>query len=116
MPKTAALTLLKRKSARNETKKKLFFDEHPIVVVVVIFSKRVKVFCRVVLSVMRFRTKDDRNVKSLVSCLFVVENKQTTATDASRDVFFLTQTVFFTLHIERSIFFVFLKKYFCPFR
>merc|ERR1711965_864988 len=59
---------------------------------------------------MRFRTKDDRNVTSLVSCLFVVENRQTTETDAfSRDVFFLTQSILHSAHKERSIFSFFFK-------
>jgi len=60
---------------------------------------------------MRFRTKDDRNVKSLVSCLFVVENRQTTETekDASRDFFFLTQKVSILHNAHREeYFFVFL--------
>jgi hypothetical protein len=54
--------------------------------------------------VMRFRTKDDRNVKSLVSCLFLsVEN---TEKDASRDFFFLTQkvSILHNAHDQEGIF------------
>ena len=58
---------------------------------------------------MRFRTKDDRNVKSLVSCLLLVENRQTTETDASRDVFFLTQ--YSSQCTSRGVFFRFFSTF-----
>ena len=48
-------------------------------------------------SVMRFRTKDDRNVKSLVSCLLLVENRQMTEKETLRETSFFLETFFLSL-------------------